>query len=223
MQTFTFVQKKYSCKVFILGQSPCPCIYCITEVESADQLADALVGQNVALVTISGVNWDAELSPWPAPKAFPGGKDFSGGADDLIHEIEQEILPMAESRLGFTPTYRIVAGYSLAGLFSVYTLYRTRLFQRVICASGSLWYDDFLSFMRNNQMLQWPEKVYFSLGGKEKNTKNKRMAVVEERTIEAKELLDHQGVTTVFVKNAGGHFQEPVERLAKGIHWVLME
>lgn len=221
MKSFTFMQEKYNCKVFLLGQFPCPCVYCITEEQSADQLAEALVGQEVALVTISGVNWDGELSPWPAPKAFPGGSDFTGGADGLIHKIELAILPAAESRLGFAPTYRVAAGYSLAGLFSLYLPYRTKLFQRIVCASGSLWYDYFLDFMRDTPMRQLPEKAYFSLGNKEKLTKNKRLAVVEERTIEAKDLLDKCGITTVFVKNAGGHFQEPVERLAKGIRWVV--
>lgn len=223
MQSFTFIQEKYSCKIFLLGKAPCPCIYCITEAESAEQLAAALAGQAVALVTISGASWEGELSPWPAPKAFPGGRDFGGGADDLIRVLEKELLPAAESRLGFTPTYRVAAGYSLAGLFSLYTPYRTALFQRIVCASGSLWYDHFLDFMRDNQMIQLPDKVYFSLGDKEKLTKNKRLAVVEARTVEAKELLDGHGVTTVFVKNAGGHFQEPVERLVKGINWIVME
>jgi predicted alpha/beta superfamily hydrolase len=164
MKSFTFTQEKYNCKVFLLGKLQCPCVYCITEEESANQLAEALVGQDIALVTISGVNWEGELSPWLAPRAFSGGKDFSGGADELIHRIEQELLPAAESRLGFTPTYRVAAGYSLAGLFSLYTPYRTALFQRIACASGSLWYDHFLDFMRDNQMIQLPDRVYFSLG-----------------------------------------------------------
>lgn len=222
MQSFTFIQGKYNCTVFLLDQLACPCVYCITQEEDADQLANALTGQNLTLVTISGVNWEDDLSPWPALKVFPKGMSFSGGADKFISIIEQRIVPKAESYLGFIPSYRIAAGYSLAGLFSLYTLYRTEIFRRVVCASGSLWYDGFLDFMRNNQMMELPERVYFSLGDKEKFTKNERMATVEDRTMEAQELLDQQGVMTVFVKNKGGHFQEPVERLAKGIRWVVV-
>jgi hypothetical protein len=68
-----------------------------------------------------------------------------------------------------------------------------------------------------------PEKVYFSLGAKEKLTKNQRMAVIGERTKEAVALLNQKGVNTIFVENHGGHFQEPIERLARGIRWVLGE
>ena len=37
----------------------------------------------------------------------------------------------------------------------------------------------------------------------------------------AADLLSHEGINTVFEQNPGGHFQEPVERLSKGIRWIL--
>ena len=67
------------------------------------------------------------------------------------------------------------------------------------------------------------DRVYFSLGDKEKMTRNQRMAVVEEHMAKAADLLAQEGADTIFEQNPGGHFQEPVERLTKGIRWILQD
>jgi predicted alpha/beta superfamily hydrolase len=221
MQTFTFTEGKYSCKVFKLAEEACPCVYAIVDPEDEQDLLNALAGQKLVLVALRGITWEDELSPWPAAKSFPGGKDFKGGADAFIQRIETKIMPRVDRGLDFAPSYNVIAGYSLAGLWSLYALYKTKIFQRAVCASGSLWYDGFLDFMREHQMSALPEKVYFSLGDREKITKNKRLAVVEERTQDAVAILQQKGVQTIFEMNKGGHFQDTTERLAKGIRWIL--
>jgi predicted alpha/beta superfamily hydrolase len=221
MQTFTFTEGKYSCKVFKLAEEACPCVYAIVDSEDEQDLLNALAGQKLVLVALRGITWEDELSPWPAAKSFPGGKDFKGGADAFIQRIETKIMPRVDRGLDFAPSYNVIAGYSLAGLWSLYALYKTKIFQRAVCASGSLWYDGFLDFMREHQMSALPEKVYFSLGDREKITKNKRLAVVEERTQDAVAILQQKGVQTIFEMNKGGHFQDTTERLAKGIRWIL--
>jgi hypothetical protein len=59
------------------------------------------------------------------------------------------------------------------------------------------------------------------LGDREKLTNNKRLATVEDCMQDAEILLQQQGINSIFEKNTGGHFQESVERVAKGIHWAL--
>ncbi len=54
----------------------------------------------------------------------------------------------------------------MAGLFAVYSLYRTDLFCAAVSASGSMWFPDFMEFIDNNNFIKIPEKVYFSLGDK---------------------------------------------------------
>ena len=49
------------------------------------------------------------------------------------------------------------------------------------------------------------------------------MAVVEEHMAKAADLLAQEGADTIFEQNPGGHFQEPVERLTKGIRWILQD
>ncbi len=199
-----------------------PMVYMHSSSDAAVNIAGLLEDMKVILVAVDGVNWDSELSPWPAPKAFRGGNDFSGGADAYLKELIEDIVPNVEALLGFLPRYRAIAGYSLAGLFAIYVLYRTDIFSRAASVSGSLWYDGFLDFMKGNRPLRLPERVYFSLGDHEKITRNQRLASVEDCTAEAEKLVQSygDGVKTVFELNSGNHFVNVSERVAKGLRWI---
>ena len=67
-------------------------------------------------------------------------KPCTGGADDYLRLLIEEIIPTAEKEIDGVPRWRGIAGYSLAGLFSLYAIYRTDLFSLVGSMSGSLWF-----------------------------------------------------------------------------------
>ena len=169
---------------------------------------------------MDGVDWNDDLSPWPAPKAFRDGNDFAGGADAYLKELTEKIVPAVEAKLGFTPHSRAIAGYSLAGLFALYALYRTDIFSRAASMSGSLWYDGFLDFMEQSSPMRLPEEVYFSLGDRESRIKNRRLASVEECTVKAYHLMQSLGTNTLFEWNTGNHYVNAPERIAKGLRWI---
>lgn len=124
------------------------------------------------LVTISGLNWEAELSPWAAGDLFKYSEMFTGGADAYLKLLTQEIMPQAESMLFGKIAWRGLAGYSLAGLFTVYALYKTDLFSRAASMSGSLWYPGFKDFALQSAICKTPQHLYFSLGDKEARARN---------------------------------------------------
>ena len=47
-----------------------------------------------------------------------------------------EILPKAKELMEGEPKFTGIAGYSLAGLFAVYAMYKTDVFDRVASMSG---------------------------------------------------------------------------------------
>lgn len=206
--------------IFSPGSGECPVVYTHFPDEQAEEVAAALGGTRLALVSVGGVDWDRDLSPWPAPKVFRDRDDFAGGADAYLKELTENIVPAAEAELGFSPRCRVLAGYSLAGLFAVYAPYRTDIFCRVASMSGALWYDGFLDFMKNNRPLRLPERTYFSLGDRESRVRNKRLAAVQSCTAGAENLMRTLGAETVFERNSGNHFVDVPERIAKGIRWV---
>lgn len=114
-----------------------------------------------------------------------------------------------------------IAGYSLAGLFAVYAAYHTDAFARIVSASGSLWYPDFLEYTQGHTLCRVPDKMYFSLGDREAKTKNHCLCLVEERTRTLYEKYSGQGIPTKFELNPGNHFMDAVGRMARGIRWIL--
>jgi len=46
--------------------------------------------RDFTLVAISGLAWDANLSPWEAEPIFKGD-DFQGGADEYLNELTPEM------------------------------------------------------------------------------------------------------------------------------------
>ena len=47
------------------------------------------------------VDWNRDLSPWPAQRAFRGGEDFSGGAQAFLERLQTVIIPQTEALLPF--------------------------------------------------------------------------------------------------------------------------
>lgn len=176
-----------------------------------------------ALLFIDGMDWNRDLSPWPAPAVFPGEDDFSGQADAFLRQITQLLLPAAEQTLPQPPQYRALAGYSLSGLFSVYAAFRTDVFTRIGSASGSLWYDGFSRFAEKTSLATGMERAYFSIGAKEKRTRNLRMASVEDNTRKMEALFRSRGVKTSFAVNPGNHFCDTDARLAAALRFLTAD
>ncbi len=186
-----------------------------------DDLCALLSGRAFSLVSIAVPDWNADLSPWPAPRAFPKGEDFAGRADAFLQRLLQKTLPEAEASLGFSPCVRLLVGYSLSGLFALYALAKTGRFDGVASASGSLWYDGFLDFFERALPGLSPRPVYLSLGDREAHTKNARLAQVLSCTRRAHSLLLQAGFPSVLELNPGSHFVDYAKRMARAVSWLL--
>ena len=171
------------------------------------------------LAIIQVNSWSDELSPWPAEPVF-GKHPFGGKGPNYLKQLEDHIIPELLKQLNCEISYIAVAGYSLAGLFALYTAYNSVRFEKIVSASGSLWYPGFKEYIFNTPLNKKINKIYLSLGDKEKISKNKLMAQVEENTLE---IYDHLNKETdvYFEFNEGNHFKDPDKRLAKGIAYIL--
>ena len=182
-----------------------------------------LSGQDFCLAALPVADWEHELSPWRAEKVFRGGRDFGDGADKTVRELEYVIVPELKRALGYPEMPCMVAGYSLAGLFAIYALYRTAIFTGAVSVSGSLWFPGFLDYAASHEMPRTPSRIYLSLGDREKNTKSSIMCRVEENTAALYEGFCAEGIECVFELNPGNHFQNAEQRLAKGIAWIVSD
>ncbi|MDO4633691.1 MAG: alpha/beta hydrolase-fold protein [Eubacteriales bacterium] len=173
------------------------------------------------LACISGIKWGHDLAPWDAPANFKKGEPFTGGANEHIDLIAGRIIPEIEAAVGHGFFERYIAGYSLAGLFAMYSVYRTELFAGFVSASGSMWFPNFVEYTNEHTVSDKVRRAYFSIGDKEAKTKNPIMQTVENNTRALAEMISNRGIETKFELNAGGHFVDDDIRLAKGIAWIV--
>ena len=197
------------------SQPGAPAVYLNTYGEEGGQVRaemDKLGCPDCSLVAVSGLDWDKDLSPWPAPAVRRGEEPFAGGAAEYLAWMTGALLPG-------TPCWEGLAGYSMAGLFAVWALGRTHVFRRGASMSGSLWYPGIREYLMAHPPR--PDCLYFSLGSKESKTRNPVMAAVEENTRAIEAFCQGQGITTTFQLNPGNHFRDTAARTAAGIAWML--
>ena len=222
MHAFTINGKAVD--VFLETEPGAPIIYLNTfsgEGQKVYEAAQAVGCPLFSLVTISNLDWNQDMAPWDSPAAFKEGEPFTGGADDYMRLLAGEIIPRVEKDLASPPAWRGIAGYSLAGLFALYTIYQTDVFSRVGCISGSLWFPGFKEYIFSHEPKRWPDCIYFSLGDKEAKTRNPVLKTVQENTEEIQTFYQNKGIDTVFQLNPGNHFVQGIERTAAGIQWLL--
>lgn len=184
-------------------------------VDRAEDIA-ARLPEDVGAAFVGGIDWNGDLSPWAAPKAFKGEKDFSGGAEAFLNRLTGRVVPEISNQMQ-SGAPMILAGYSLAGLFAAWAATKTGRFQAMASISGSLWFDGFQEYLQHHPFLC--RAAYFSVGDKEKNTRSARMAVVEENTKKAAEKAALDGCETIFTLNPGNHFKDAAKRMADGVIW----
>ena len=203
-----------------------PVVYLNTFAEEGDNVYRELRGLNCpdcTLVAISGLNWDHDMAPWDIPPIAPGDTPCTGGADEYLRLLTGTILPRAETLIKGKALWSGLAGYSLAGLFAVYALYRTDRFSGIASMSGSLWFPEFRQYVFSHEMLRKPDRLYFSLGDRECRTGNPFLRPVQENTEQIEAFYRGQGLKTVFQLNPGNHYKNAAKRTAAGIAWLLTE
>lgn len=175
----------------------------------------------VSIVVIPDVNWNDDMTPWPAEGVFKKAKPFGGQATSFLNKLTNEIIPETESSLGMVDPERTIMGVSLSGLFAVWAGFTTDAFTNIISISGSLWYDGITEWMKEQTPSPQLKKVCMLLGEKEKNAKDKRMATVEDRTHAASEILKSKSQAAVlFELVEGTHFSPMLPRLDQAFEVV---
>lgn len=169
------------------------------------------------LVAIHIPRWFEQLAPWTAPPIF-GKTPFGDGAAatlDDIHLICASVL----HEIGAAPSMSIIlGGYSLAGLFALWTGYQYA-FDAVVAASASVWFPKWQTFASEHHPLT--TCYYLSIGDTEAKSKNQTLSTVDDCLHRYLELLEAQKVDHHFEYNQGNHFQENGVRTAKGFVWAM--
>ncbi len=175
-----------------------------------------------SLVVFEISDWNSQLSPWPARPAF-GDKPFGGRGPETCSWLVDQCIPQLRAEgLISEDALQYIAGYSLSGLFALWVLLESDVFDGAASCSGSLWVDGWMDYIRGKS-IAGDVNIYLSLGSKEEQTKNPLMSTVGDCTRKTYELLKKNPAVkkTVLQWNKGGHFADADARLVKGILWLL--
>jgi len=196
-------------------------VYMVLSLSDFNDLKPYLFEPIPNMVLIDDVNWERDLSPWAEKKVFKGGNNFLGEADAFLSTISDLIVPKIEEILPKKEYKFAIAGYSLAGLFSLYVITKSNLFSYALSMSGSLWYPNFIKYLEKSPISQKTKAIYLSLGDTENKTNNLIMKSVLDNTIKARDIFIKKGIMTSFHMNNGGHFNEVSKRIADGINYLI--
>ena len=196
-----------------------PCLYwCTGAGESLQAVAEALrrEARPHTLNACQSADWTRDYSPGPAPPVF-GRQGFAGEGEQTLAQIRAFF-----TQEGAPNRPRAIGGYSLAGLFSLWTLRRDPGFAGAASCSGSLWDPGWAAYAAQARCPQG-SCVYLSLGEREERARNAALARVGDATrAQYDALLADAGIAdTTLVWHPGGHFDQPDARMAAGLAWLL--
>lgn len=180
-------------------------------------------GQEFNLLCVGNLDWNHDMSPWDSPPVFKGDTPCTGGADDYLGLLTEEMVPKALELVNGTPSSMGIAGYSLAGLFAIYSIYRCDMFDRVASMSGSMWFPGFIDFVAGHEPVRRPDRIYISLGDAERNTRNSLLKTVQDRTERLVSHYREAGLDVIWELNSGNHFRDADLRCAKGINSLISD
>ena len=181
----------------------------------------ASLSYKCSIVCISGMDWNNDLSPWTADGVMKKEKPFAGHAEFFLKNLVKDHLKSIEAELKLVSPERTLVGVSLSGLFAVWASHKTDAFRNIISISGSLWYDGFVGWKKNNFVNSGIHRIYLSVGDKEKKAKEPRFTCVEENTLETGSLLHEEGIDTkVVVESNTTHLSALAPRLEKAFEFV---
>lgn len=180
--------------------------------EISESIAALRGKRDFEIIPVITENWNDDLSPWE----FEDKRSVFGGKADLF--LDRVLKKCREVEVGPEDSL-VIAGYSLAGMFSLWTASRTELFRGVASCSGSLWFPGFA----DSKIFPECRRVYLSLGDREAKTKHPLMSQVESITENYARTLKAGGLyeSVIFEMTPGNHFADVVERLAKGIAAII--
>ena len=179
------------------------------------------ISKNFSLAAFKIDDWNSELTPWEMP-LLRGKGNFGNEAGKTLEFIKDKLIPSLAEFMNIQDknVKYILGGYSLAGLFSLWSGYETNTFYGVAGVSPSVWYEGWIDFVKNAELKA--NNVYLSLGKLEETSKHKILAKIGDNIREYFEILKNSGIEKSILEwNEGNHFNDSDIRTGKGFVWIL--
>lgn len=175
-------------------------------------------GTSIAVIT--GMDWENDLTPWPAPGVPTGTTPFKGTAPAFLETLQENVLPLIEEAMGIHNNVRDLVGVSLSGLFTLWQWAVADSFRNIASLSGSFWYEGFASWFSTHMSTPKNGRAYFLLGNQEGKSPVPQFRQVVADTQAVVDTLRALGIQVHYDTVPGNHYQHPIERLDRAFGWL---
>ncbi len=178
------------------------------------------IGENIPELIIVGIGYGGLDKSAGEKRRRDYRPTPTGGAQNFLKFLEDELIPFIDNNYRTVPEERAINGYSIGGLFGLYTLFtKPEIFNRYIIGSPSLTWDNYSIYnYEENSSEKIGEKkirVFISVGSEESDEKyfnpiDKLVTQIQERNYSGLKL-------EAKVFDGSTHLMGPPESLTHGL------
>jgi predicted alpha/beta superfamily hydrolase len=178
------------------------------------------IGENIPELIIVGIGYGALDKSAGEKRRRDYRPTQTGGAQYFLKFLEEELLPFIDNNYRTVPGERAINGYSIGGLFGLYTLFtKPEIFNQYIIGSPSLTWDNYSIYnYEENSFEKISEKkieLFISVGSDESDEKyfdpiDKLVTQIQERNYSGLKL-------EAKVFDGSTHLMGPPESLTHGL------
>jgi len=178
------------------------------------------IGENIPELIIVGIGYGSLDKSAGEKRRRDYRPTQAGDAENFLNFLEEELLPFIDNNYRTVPGERAINGYSIGGLFGLYTLFtKPEIFNRYIIGSPSLTWDNYAiyNFEESSSEKIGEKKIglFISVGSEESDEKyfepiDGLVTQIQER--------NYTGVTLeAKVFDGSTHLMGPPESLTHGL------
>jgi len=178
------------------------------------------IGENIPELIVVGIGYGALDKTAGEKRRRDYRPTQAGDAENFLNFLKDELIPFIDTNYRTVPEDRTINGYSIGGLFGLYTLFtKPETFNRYIIGSPSLTWDNYSIF---NYEENSPDKIgemklsiFISVGSEESDEKyfdptDKLVIQIQERNYSGLRL-------EAKVFDGSSHLMGPPESLTHGL------
>lgn len=125
------------------------------------------------IVGITPINRLEEYTTWLAEPLVEKFNPFGGKGEEYLAFIVNELKLYIDKNYNTKPGEKNtgIMGFSLWGLISLYCMYKHLYFGKIVSICGPQWYEGWIDFIKNNEIINKDIKILLILGLRETDEK----------------------------------------------------
>lgn len=175
-------------------------------INDGDLIKNIDFKDNVMYLSISTENRLNDYTPYYAKALDKRFADFGGNGSSYLKFLNEELIPTILNDYPLKKDNIIYGGISLGGLHAIYSSFLKNEFKTIFGIVSSLWYTNFIDFIKNNELYH-KDTSFFLLNGKKEGSNHINLPLYNAylKAKEACDLLKEKAEYLEFISDEYAH------------------